>query len=129
MLFHWAIKTIDKKQQSMPLFICNIFKCKFKSCLRSSFHFFLEKFFLNINLELILHNISCGVKEIPSFWCHEKSISKLGISNVFLKNLHVNPLLFMIQGVFLQGPVIPLWDIWCIAMEIQLQPIQYTCYS
>ena len=56
----------------MTLFICNIFKCKFKSCLRSSFHFFLEKFFLNINLELILHNISCGVKEIPSFWCHKK---------------------------------------------------------
>ena len=50
----------------------------FKSCLRSLFRLFLETFFLNINLELILHNISCGVKEIPSFWCHEKSISNYG---------------------------------------------------
>ena len=49
----------------MPLFICNIFKCKFKSCLRNSLHFLWKKFILNINLELILHNISCGVKRIP----------------------------------------------------------------
>ena len=43
------------------LFICNIFKCKIKSCLRDSLHFYGK----NIDLELILHNISCGVKRIP----------------------------------------------------------------
>ena len=49
----------------MPPFICNIFKCKFKSCLRNSLHCLWKKFILNIDLELILHNISCGVKRIP----------------------------------------------------------------
>ena len=54
-----------------------LFFYNFKSCPRDSFHFFFGKFYLNINLELILHNISCGVREILSFWCHEKSTSNL----------------------------------------------------
>ena len=49
----------------MPLFTCNISKYKFKSCLRDSFQSLLKIFIPNINLQLILQNISRGVKRIP----------------------------------------------------------------
>ena len=61
----------------MPAFICNIFKCNFKSCPRDSLHFLWEKFILDINLDLILHNISCGVKRIPPNV--QTNISNVGI--------------------------------------------------
>ena len=65
MLFHWAIQTKDMKWECIPHSICNTFECKFKSCPRDSLHILWKKFILNINLELILHYISRGVKRIP----------------------------------------------------------------
>ena len=72
---NWSIKNIDIIVYFTSPFICNI---KFKSCLRSSLYYLSKKFFLNIKLELILHNISRGVKKIASFQCRKKSISKVG---------------------------------------------------
>ena len=80
-LFHWAIQTIDMTLESIPHFICNIFECKFKSCPRDSLHILWKKFILNINLELILHYISCGVKRIPPNV--QTNISKLLMQQLF----------------------------------------------
>ena len=48
----------------MRAFIFTQFIFRFKSGLRDSPCYLLKKFSLNINLELILHNISRGHKEI-----------------------------------------------------------------
>ena len=77
----------------MPLFIRNIFKCKFKSCLRSSLHFLWKKFILNINLELILHNISGGVKRIPPNV--QRNISNIGIQFTIQLNVSLVFMVFM----------------------------------
>ena len=75
------------------LVICNIFKCNFKSCPRDSLHFLWKKFILNINLDLILHNISCGVKRIPPNV--QRNISNIGIQFTIQLNVSLVFMVFM----------------------------------
>ena len=71
----WSIKNFDIIVYFTTPFICNK---KFKSCLRDSLYYLSKKLFLNIKLEFILHNISCGVKKIIENV--KTNISKVGRS-------------------------------------------------
>ena len=56
-------------------------------------HFLWKKFILNINLDLILHNISCGVKRIPPNV--QRNISNIGIQFTIQLNVSLVFMVFM----------------------------------
>ena len=91
--------TISKSHKSSIWWVldCTLKVCWFKPPQRQSFfnvshfypilkvvsqiphNFFRKKSFQKFKLDVILHNISCSLKEILSFQCQRKSISKLGV--------------------------------------------------